>query len=272
MKENDFFTKGTFFWTDKQNNSSNGITLKDTEFAPEHSDWHCHENAFFTFILQGKIVESNKKESYHCSAGSWLFHSWQEPHYNVQFDSFMRCLLIEFDKNCFDDFAFDINALQGSFSIENPDIKFLLYKVFRETKIYDDVAATSIQMLLLKALGQMLQFRQIEPNTKPLWAKKLKGILYDSYAEKLSLIDLSNELNIHPVHLSRDFSKYFYCTFGEYVRKIRVEKSLSFLPNKNLSLTEIAFNCGFADQSHFLRCFKQINGVTPSAYRKLLVG
>jgi transcriptional regulator GlxA family with amidase domain len=96
--------------------------------------------------------------------------------------------------------------------------------------------------------------------------------LRDSYAEKLSLRNLSNELNIHPVHLSRGFPKYFRCTFGEYVRKIRVEKSLSLLPNKNLSLTEIAFNCGFADQSHFLRCFKQINGITPSDYRKLLVG
>lgn len=250
----------------------NGITLNDTEFAPEHIDWHCHENAFFTFILQGKIIESNKKESYHCSAGSLLFHSRQEPHYNVQFDSFMRCLLIEFDENCFDDYAFDIKALQGSFSIENPDIKFLFYKVFRETRISDDVAATSIQMLLLKVTGQMLQFKQSERNAKPLWAKKLKGILYDGYAEKLSLKNLSNELNIHPVHLSRDFSKYFHCTFGEYVRKIRVEKSLSFLPNKNLSLTEIAYKCGFADQSHFLRCFKQINGIAPSAYRKLFVG
>jgi AraC family transcriptional regulator len=51
---------------------------------------------------------------------------------------------------------------------------------------------------------------------------------------------------------------------------MRIEKSLSLLPDKNLSLTEIAFDCGFADQSHFLRCFKQITGNTPSAYRKLL--
>lgn len=267
-----FLRTGHFFGQTNRKIHLNGITLNDKEFTPEHIDWHCHENAFFTFILQGEIIEANKNKHYHCSPGSLLFHSWQEPHYNVQSDSFMRCLLIEFDKNCFDDYAFDINALQGSFSIENPDIKFLLYKVFRETRIDDDVAATSIRMLLFKALGQMLRFEQIEKNTKPLWAKKLKEILRDSYAEKLSLRNLSNELNIHPVHLSRGFPKYFRCTFGEYVRKIRVEKSLSLLPNKNLSLTEIAFNCGFADQSHFLRCFKQINGITPSDYRKLLVG
>lgn len=263
---------GNFFGQTNRKIHLNGITVNDAEYTQRHIDWHYHENPYFTFILQGKIIESNKKENHYCSAGTLLFHSWQEPHYNVKSEGSMRCLQIEFDKNCFDDFAFDTNILQGSFSIENPDIKFLLYKVFLETKIYDDVAATSIQMLLFDVLGQMLRFKQIEQNTKPLWAKKLKAILHDDYAEKLSLVNLSNELNIHPVHLSRDFSKYFHCTFGEYVRKIRVEKSLSFLPNKNLSLTKIAFDCGFADQSHFLRCFKQINGINPSAYRKLLAG
>jgi AraC family transcriptional regulator len=127
-------------------------------------------------------------------------------------------------------------------------------------------------MLLVETFGQMLRARQTARRAKPLWVKKLKEILIDGCAEKLSLVNLANELNIHPVHLSRDFSKHFHCTFGEYVRKVRVEKSLSFLPNKNLSLTEIAFECGFADQSHFLRCFKQINGINPSAYRKLLLG
>ena len=93
-------------------------------------------------------------------------------------------------------------------------------------------------------------------------------------AEKLFLTDLSNELNIHPLHPSRDFPRYFSYTFGEYARKIRVEKSLSFLPDKNPSLPEFAFECGFADQrSHFLRGLKEIIGINPfSAYRKLFAG
>lgn len=136
----------------------------------------------------------------------------------------------------------------------------------------DDVTFASIQMLLFKILGQVVRFEQTERRTKPVWAKKLKEILHESFAEKLTLENLSGELNIHPVHLSKDFSRYFYCTLGEYVRKIRVEKSLSLMPDKNLSLTEIAFECGFADQSHFLRCFKRIIGIKPSAYRKLLLG
>ena len=268
-----FLQTGHFFGDTNKTIHLKGITLTDTEYTHKRVDWHYHENAYFTFILQGGLIEGNRKETYYCSSGSLLFHSWQEPHFNIKPDGYTRGFHIEFDRGCFadlSDLSFGADDLQGSFNIENPDIKFLLYKVFRETKIFDDVAGTSIQMLLLEILGRMICFKQAEQNTKPRWAKKLKEILSDAYAEKISLVNLSNELNIHPAHLSRDFSKYFHCTFGEYVRKIRVEKSLALLPDKNLSLTEIAFLCGFADQSHFLRCFKKINGINPSAYRKLL--
>jgi AraC family transcriptional regulator len=257
-------TNGTFYL--------NGITLTHTvSEAQEHVDWHYHENAFLALILQGKSIEGDKKETYNCSAGHLLFHGGGEPHYNVKIEGDTQFFHIEFENNCFDDFAFDLNALQGIFNIENPDIKFLLYKVFRETKICDWFTLASIQMTLFEIFGQILRVKRAEQNARPFWVKKLKGILHDSYAEKLSLLNLSKELNIHPVHLSRDFRKHFHCTLGEYVRKVRVEKSLSFMPDKNRSLTEISFECGFADQSHFLRCFKQIIGINPSAYRKLLL-
>jgi AraC family transcriptional regulator len=267
-----FLRTGHFFGQANRTIHLNGITLVDTVLeAQEHIDWHYHENAFFTLILQGKSIEGTEKEKYDCSAGNLIFHSQGEPHYDVIIESDTNFFNIEFDNKCLDDFACDINTLHGNFSIEDPDIKFLLYKVFRETKICDCFTLASIQVTLSEIFGHMLRVKRIEHNARPLWVKKLKEILHDSYAEKLSLANLSNELNIHPVHLSRDFRKHFHCTLGEYVRKVRVEKSLSFMPDKNRSLTEIAFACGFADQSHFLRCFKQIIGINPYAYRKLLL-
>ena len=55
-----FLRTGHFFGQTNRKIHLNGITLNDKEFTPEHIDWHCHENAFFTFILQGKIIEANK--------------------------------------------------------------------------------------------------------------------------------------------------------------------------------------------------------------------
>ncbi|NJM53248.1 MAG: helix-turn-helix transcriptional regulator [Blastocatellia bacterium] len=77
-------------------------------------------------------------------------------------------------------------------------------------------------------------------------------------------------MDVHWVHLSRDFPRYFRCNFSEYVRKIRVEKSLNLLRNQQLALTEIALICGFADQSHFIRSFKQFHGITPKKFRQII--
>lgn len=263
---------GNFFGDTNKTIRLDGITLTDTEYTHERVDWHYHENAYFTFILHGGLIEGNKKETYHCSNGSLLFHSWQEPHYNLKPPGYTRGFHIELDKNCFADFSFEIKTLQGSFQIENPDIKFLFYRLFRETKIDDDVSGLSIQTSLLEIFDRMLKKEDKRRNEKPFWTKKLAEMLREEFAEKISLAKLAGELGIHPAHLSRDFSKHFQCSLGEYVRKIRVEKSLALLPEKRLSLTEIAYRCGFADQSHFLRSFKQINGVAPSLFRKALLG
>uniref|UniRef100_A0AAU6WQ45 Helix-turn-helix transcriptional regulator n=1 Tax=Chryseobacterium endophyticum TaxID=1854762 RepID=A0AAU6WQ45_9FLAO len=76
-------------------------------------------------------------------------------------------------------------------------------------------------------------------------------------------------MNIHPMHLSRDFQKYFQCNLGEYIRKLKVEKSLKIL-NDFESLAEVALECGFSDQSHFILCFKENVGITPLKYKNIL--
>lgn len=47
-----------------------GITLTDTEYTHEKVDWHFHENAYFTFIIEGKLLEGNKKDIYECKSGN----------------------------------------------------------------------------------------------------------------------------------------------------------------------------------------------------------
>lgn len=264
-----YLRTANFFGETNQTVWLKGIILTDTEYTHKFVDWHYHENAYFTFILQGNLIEGNKKEVHNCSAGNLLFHNWQESHYNIKPEGYTRGFHIELQHEWFDDLELDIANLRGSFKVENTDVKLLAYRIFQETKLNDNVAMLSIQDFLLQALGQLLRLEKDSQNSNPLWVKKLREILHDEYAEKHSLQELSKELNIHPVHLSRDFSKYFYCNLGEYIRKIRVEKALSLLSNKQIPLTQIAFECGFADQSHFARCFKEIKGVNPSQFRKL---
>ncbi|MBN9297763.1 MAG: helix-turn-helix transcriptional regulator [Filimonas sp.] len=51
----------------------------------------------------------------------------------------------------------------------------------------------------------------------------------------------------------------------------RFNKSLHLLRTAKVSLTDIAYECGYYDQAHFIRIFKQFTGIVPSAARRSLV-
>jgi len=105
----------------------------------------------------------------------------------------------------------------------------------------------------------------------PAWAKELKEIIQDQIDTNLtlSLKEVSQSLHVHPTYLSREFSKYFDdLSFGDYIRKLRIEKSIQLLDDPKYSLSEVAYLTGFSDQSHFTRIFKKVTGKNPSAYKK----
>ena len=264
--------KGEFFGQTNKTIYSNGLILTDTEYTKPTVDWHYHQNAYFTFILQGQVLEGNKKEIYHCGPGSLLFHNWQEPHYNIKPEGFTRGFHIEMESNWFRDVDLKTEHLQGSINIKHPWVKLLMYQIFGETNKEDSVTELSVHSLLIAALSQTNYSCESASKTKPDWVKQLDEILNDQFADNLTLSYLAEKANIHPVHLSRDFSKYFGCNLGQYIRKIRIVKALALFSTQKMTLTDIAYRCGFFDQSHLTRCFKEINGINPSAFRKLLVG
>jgi len=123
--------------------------------------------------------------------------------------------------------------------------------------------------LLLEAFNNFLKTKKGSKKKIPSWAKELKDIIQDHIDTNLSLKEISKGLEINPSYLSREFSKYFEdLTFGEYIRKQRIEKAVELMQSPRYSLTEIAYLTGFSDQSHFNRIFKKHTGQTPSDYRK----
>lgn len=105
----------------------------------------------------------------------------------------------------------------------------------------------------------------------PEWVKELKQIIQDQIDSNLNLTEISRKLDINPSYLSREFSKHFNnLSFGEYIRKLRIEKAIALMHENKYSLTEIAYLTGFSDQSHFTRIFKQQTALSPSIYKKEL--
>ncbi|OCX50433.1 AraC family transcriptional regulator [Mucilaginibacter sp. PPCGB 2223] len=127
------------------------------------------------------------------------------------------------------------------------------------------------EQLLLQVYHQYL--KKGKGRKTPEWAETLKEMIQDQLDTQmtLSLQQASEELKINPAYLSREFSKYFdNLSFGDYMRKARIEKARNLIEHTGHTLTEIAYLTGFSDQAHFTRAFKQYTGVNPSVLKKSL--
>ncbi|MBT1710043.1 chromate resistance protein [Fulvivirgaceae bacterium PWU5] len=127
-----------------------------------------------------------------------------------------------------------------------------------------------IENLLLDVYKKYLQDKS---GKVPDWARELKEIIQDQIDTNLALNlkEISQSLNVHPSYLSREFSKYFDdLSFGDYIRKLRIERATQLLRDTDHTLAEIAYLTGFSDQSHFNRIFKKHTDQNPSEFRKKL--
>lgn len=128
------------------------------------------------------------------------------------------------------------------------------------------------EQLLLEVYHKYL--KQGSTKKAPEWTTELKEMIQDQLDTNmtLSLQQVSSELEINPSYLSREFSKYFEnLSFGEYIRKMRIEKAILLMETTKYSLTEIAYLTGFSDQSHFTRIFKKQMGQLPTIYKKSIL-
>ncbi len=84
---------------------------------------------------------------------------------------------------------------------------------------------------------------------------------------RITVNDLSNHLHITERHLCRLFHKYFGMSPKNYIKLVRFENTLiSIKNNPSIKLTELSYEMGYYDQSHFIKDFTKISGVKPLAY------
>ncbi len=260
-------TLGNYYGEKKQELFFNDIVLSEYDYLIPRTDWHYHENPYFMYLLQGDIYDVNKKRTTVCPPGSFLLHNWQEEHYNAKESTNARGFHIEFKRDWFETKKLDVNLWEGSQLIENPELHHLLAKLYFEFKCQDEFSEATIELLLYELCEKIeMKNRSIFTN-EPTWIAPLKELLHEGTTQ-LSLDFLSEELKVHPVHLSRSIPKYLGTTLGDYLRQQKIKKALSYMLNPKLSLTDIAYMCGFSDQSHFIRTFKLYFAKTPKTYRK----
>jgi AraC family transcriptional regulator len=115
--------------------------------------------------------------------------------------------------------------------------------------------------------AQSLQ--SVQPGGLANWqAKRVLAHIEANLASKLGTDDLANIAALSRSHFSRAFRLSLGLSPMAYVAMRRVERAKALISSTREPLAEVALACGFADQPHFNRRFRNLIGVSPGRWRR----
>jgi YesN/AraC family two-component response regulator len=109
-----------------------------------------------------------------------------------------------------------------------------------------------------------------QQNEEPPVITRAKEYITEHQAENLTLGEVAKAVNTSTFYFCKIFRKVTGLNFTDYVSRVRIEKAKNLLLNRNLRVSEIAYEVGFQSLTHFNRVFKKILGVSPTQYRTRL--
>ena len=104
--------------------------------------------------------------------------------------------------------------------------------------------------------------------TKNKYVYKALEKIRNQYSEKISILNISEELGVSSGYLSRKFREELGETFLEILNKYRVQKAVKLLIKEELKMYEISDRVGFSDYKHFCNVFKKNMGIAPGEFIK----
>ncbi len=134
------------------------------------------------------------------------------------------------------------------------------------SRLYAESMATALAVHLLRRYSVRSQI--IRDYTDGLPKYKLQQAIdyINQYLDQdLTLAAIATTVQVSPYHFSRLFKQSTGLTPHQYVIQCRVERAKQLLLQGELTIAEVAYSVGFANQSHLNRHFKRLFGVTPKA-------
>lgn len=247
-----------------------GSILTEYAYAPHTKITnHSHVLPYFSILLRGAYRETSGNRVRDCKPATLLFHPEGELHADQFHHAYCRIFSFEIGTQWLERARECSVALAEPAQFRAGPAVWFATKLYRELDAIDDVSSLVVEGLLLEILAEISrQRRSLVARQPPRWLKEARDLLHDNFSESLSLGAIAKEVEIHPVHLSREFRRFFHYSIGEYVRKLRIQFACNQIASSDRPFFEIAAAAGFADHGHFTRNFKRLTGLTPLQYRK----
>ncbi|CAI6080739.1 response regulator [Cohnella sp. JJ-181] len=122
-------------------------------------------------------------------------------------------------------------------------------------------------------LGRMRQaFEAHQERIKPDAIQQIKQYIYEHSHEDISLEAIGKRVGLSPFYISKLFKEQLGVNYIDYLTECRIEKAKKLMGDPERSLKEITFEVGYHDPNYFSKVFKKMCDVSPTEYRKTLLG
>lgn len=234
---------------------------------------HAHPRPCLTLVLDGAFEETLDGGRYWCTPGHVVLKPAYAAHANRYGDTGARSLVVEIGGDG-----------ERSAPVLEPDL-FSRSRVLDEGRLALALeglrdacgrpagdAAREVEEVLreLPALVEDAPTTSPHGSTEraiPLWLRRVRDRVCDDVRRRPPVEELAAEAGVHPNHVCRAFRHHFGYTISELVRRRRVERAAGAVRETDRSLSVIAFESGFSDQSHMTRQMRRYLGLTPGELR-----
>ncbi len=246
--------------------SFDNCRIVETRHSPNVSyDFHSHKEGTITFLIYGSFKEEFCGKEFECGQFDILHKPAGTEHRNVYHKEGAHSLLIEFfnDNNDLNEYSENgkyIPACNTEFA-QNLAIK--LCSLFYKGSQLVSLAAEELELEISQSNYLLKKEAKIPP-----WLKKSKEYLDANIFENVTLSCLSEIADVHPVYFARCFRKFYNYPVSQYLHKKRLSNAIKKISSAQHKISEIAYEHGYSDQSHFTHFFKRETGFTPKAFRK----
>jgi AraC family transcriptional regulator len=235
--------------------------------AGMRQDRHRHRFPALSFVASGQYQECIERRAHSRRMSTLIYHPAEEAH-AVVFESDVRILSVEFRAG--GNVSSAANSLDRGSSYRSELVAWLGVRLRREMERSDGASVLAIDGLISEMLAEGSRGKVLtEEKGTAVWLARATDFVHDNFRTTLSLEEVAQVAGVHSAHLSRVFRQKMSCTVGEYLRRLRFEFACQQMLSTEIPLCEIAYDAGFADQSHFNRIFRRQMGITPYMYRNL---
>ena len=158
------------------------------------------------------------------------------------------------------------------------DIRQRLYAALNSIPIVEPMRIQHLCRLLFSLVDNLTGYTTEKGNGLPDSYKEppvaipivQKAVAYidTHYNETLRLEHVAAYVGLNPSYFSTIFKRELKINFSNYLTQKRIEEACELLLRSNHSLSDIAFEVGFENQSYFSQIFKEHTGMSPKEYRK----